>query len=235
MTTLHGRGWDNPAGLSPPSGVDSSRVAQGLCKARTTAVGGAKSASGCREPGPSGLSDCRGRDATATLSGMSRVVGSALSPALIDRLSQRQLGTRLGVGLPFVTQDAEGRPHPMLVSYLELRAYDSGTLGLVIQAAQRQRSKPRASAVWERSHYRARHRRVRQDSRGRRATAGGGGRGVRPRLLPAGGGGGPGGLRRRTGRVEPDHERDPVRARADARRAVGAGDAGRARGPRARG
>ncbi len=65
---------------------------------------------------------------------MSRVVGSALSPALIDRLSQRQLGTRLGVGLPFVTQDAAGRPHPMLVSYLELRAYDSGTLGLVIQA-----------------------------------------------------------------------------------------------------
>jgi hypothetical protein len=65
---------------------------------------------------------------------MSRVVGPALSPALVDRLSQRQLGARLGVGLPFVTQDAGGRPHPMLVSYLELRAYDSGTLGLVIQA-----------------------------------------------------------------------------------------------------
>jgi len=66
---------------------------------------------------------------------MSRVVSSALSPALVDRLSQRDLERRLGVGLPFATQDAQGRPHPMLVSYLEVRAYDSRTLGLVIQAA----------------------------------------------------------------------------------------------------
>jgi hypothetical protein len=65
---------------------------------------------------------------------MARVVGRALTPPLVERLSQRDLQRRLGVGLPFVTQDAEGRPHPMLVSYLELRAYDAGTLGLVIQA-----------------------------------------------------------------------------------------------------
>ena len=65
---------------------------------------------------------------------MTRVVGSGLSPALVDRLSQRDLGQRLGIGLPLVTLDAEGRPHPMLASYLELRAYDSRTLGLVIQA-----------------------------------------------------------------------------------------------------
>lgn len=65
---------------------------------------------------------------------MTRVVGSTLSPALVDRLSQRELPKRLGVGLPFVTLDAEGRPHPMLVSYLELRAYDAGSLGLVIRA-----------------------------------------------------------------------------------------------------
>jgi hypothetical protein len=65
---------------------------------------------------------------------MTRQVDSALSPALVERLSQRDLARRLGVGLPFVTVDAEGRPHPMLVSYLELRAYDRGTLGLVIQA-----------------------------------------------------------------------------------------------------
>jgi hypothetical protein len=64
---------------------------------------------------------------------MTRVVGSTLSPALVERLSQRDLQRRLGVGLPFVTQDARGRPHPMLVSYLELRAYDGRTLGLVIQ------------------------------------------------------------------------------------------------------
>jgi hypothetical protein len=61
-------------------------------------------------------------------------MGSALSPALVERLSQHTLAERLGVGLPFVTVDAEGRPHPMLLSYLELRAYDTRTLGLVIQA-----------------------------------------------------------------------------------------------------
>jgi hypothetical protein len=65
---------------------------------------------------------------------MSRLVGRALSPALVDRLSQRELTTRLGVALPLVTLDAGGRPHPMLVSYVELRAYDAGTVGLVIHA-----------------------------------------------------------------------------------------------------
>ncbi|HEX9819599.1 MAG TPA: hypothetical protein VGD07_08310 [Methylomirabilota bacterium] len=66
---------------------------------------------------------------------MTRLVATALSPALIEQLSQRDLERRLGVGLPFVTQDGEGRPHPMLLSYLELRAYDARTVGLVIQAA----------------------------------------------------------------------------------------------------
>jgi hypothetical protein len=65
---------------------------------------------------------------------MTRLVAAGLSPALVERLSQRDLDHRLGVGLPLVTLDAEGRPHPMLVSYLELRAYDARTLGLVIQA-----------------------------------------------------------------------------------------------------
>ena len=36
--------------------------------------------------------------------------------------------------VPFVTLDGEGRPHPMLLSYLEIRAYDAKTFGLVIQA-----------------------------------------------------------------------------------------------------
>jgi hypothetical protein len=65
---------------------------------------------------------------------MTRTVGSALTPELVERLGQADLERRLGIGLPFVTQDVEGRPHPMLVSYLELRAYDTRTLGLVIQA-----------------------------------------------------------------------------------------------------
>jgi hypothetical protein len=65
---------------------------------------------------------------------MTRRMSPALSPALVERLSQRDLRARLGVGLPFVTRDAEDRPHPMLVSYLELRAYDVRTLGLVVQS-----------------------------------------------------------------------------------------------------
>jgi hypothetical protein len=65
---------------------------------------------------------------------MTRAVGPTLSAALVERLSQRNLERRLGVGLPFVTVDPHGRPHPMLLSYLEVRAYDARTLGLVIDA-----------------------------------------------------------------------------------------------------
>ena len=65
---------------------------------------------------------------------MTRARGSSLSPALVERFSQRDLARRLGTALPLVTVDGQGRPHPMVVSYLEVRAYDSGTLGLVIHA-----------------------------------------------------------------------------------------------------
>jgi len=65
---------------------------------------------------------------------MSRRRGVQLTPELVERFSQRELRDRLGVVLPFVTVDGEGRPHPMLLSYLEVRAYDAGSIGLVIQA-----------------------------------------------------------------------------------------------------
>ena len=65
---------------------------------------------------------------------MSRRRGTSLTPDLVERFSQKYLARRLGVALPFVTTDAAGLPHPMLLSYLELRAYDAGTIGLVIQA-----------------------------------------------------------------------------------------------------
>src|SRR5437016_3948590 len=65
---------------------------------------------------------------------MSRTVGHALSPALLGRLSQQDLASRLGAALPLITVDGDGRPHPMMVSYLELRAYDASTMGLVIHA-----------------------------------------------------------------------------------------------------
>jgi len=65
---------------------------------------------------------------------MSHVVGRALPDHLRERLSQRDLPSRLGVAMPLVTVDPDGRPHPMMVSYLELRAYDATTVGLVIHA-----------------------------------------------------------------------------------------------------
>jgi hypothetical protein len=68
---------------------------------------------------------------------VSRSLGPALPSPLVERLSQRDVRSRLGIVLPFVTVDAEGRPHPMLLSYLELRAYDPGTVGLVILARSR--------------------------------------------------------------------------------------------------
>ena len=68
---------------------------------------------------------------------MTRRLGASLTPALVERFSQRDMGRRLGIVLPFVTVDADGRPHPMLLSYLEVRAYDTGTVGLVIGARTR--------------------------------------------------------------------------------------------------
>src|SRR5215831_21325118 len=68
---------------------------------------------------------------------MTRSLGRALSQALVDRFSQRDIAGHLGTALPFVTVDPDGRPHPMLLSYLEIRAYDTGTVGLVIGARTR--------------------------------------------------------------------------------------------------
>src|SRR5437764_7410302 len=68
---------------------------------------------------------------------MTRSLGPSLPPALVERLAQRDPAARLGVALPFVTVDGHGRPHPMLLSYLELRAYDTRTVGLVIGAKTR--------------------------------------------------------------------------------------------------
>src|SRR5881409_646338 len=68
---------------------------------------------------------------------MTRSLGRALSHDLVDRFSQRDIARRLGAALPFVTVDADGRPHPMLLSYLEIRAYDTRTVGLVIGARTR--------------------------------------------------------------------------------------------------
>jgi hypothetical protein len=65
---------------------------------------------------------------------MARRVGAELSPALVDRLSQRDLSQMLGRAIPLITVDAAGRPHPMLCSYLELLAVDPRTIRVAINA-----------------------------------------------------------------------------------------------------
>ena len=65
---------------------------------------------------------------------VSRSLGTVLPAALVERLSQREIQRHLGIGLPFVTIDQAGRPHAMLLSYLEVRAHSASTLGLVIHA-----------------------------------------------------------------------------------------------------
>ena len=68
---------------------------------------------------------------------MTRSLGDRLTDALVGRFSQRDVRSRLGIAVPFVTVDADGRPHPMLLSYLEFRAHDPGSVGIVMLARSR--------------------------------------------------------------------------------------------------
>jgi hypothetical protein len=65
---------------------------------------------------------------------VARHVARALTDDLLAALSQRDLEARLDRALPLVTLDAEGRPHPMLCSYLELLAVDPKTIRVAIAA-----------------------------------------------------------------------------------------------------
>ncbi len=68
---------------------------------------------------------------------MTRRLGPALPADLLELLSQSDLTSRLGRALPLVTMDAQGRPHPMLCSYLEFLAMDPQTIRVVIGAGSR--------------------------------------------------------------------------------------------------
>ena len=65
---------------------------------------------------------------------MSRSLGAALPPALQARLSQKDLPRLLGRGLPLLTVDERGRPHPMFCSYLELLAVSATVIRVAIGA-----------------------------------------------------------------------------------------------------
>jgi hypothetical protein len=68
---------------------------------------------------------------------MSRSLGARLPADLVDALSQRDLAAQLGRAIPLVTVDEHGRPHPMLASYLELRAITPAIVRVVVGAASR--------------------------------------------------------------------------------------------------
>ncbi len=63
---------------------------------------------------------------------MSRSLGAALPVALEKRLSQQDLPHLLGRGLPLLTVDDRGRPHPMLCSYLELLAVSATVIRVAV-------------------------------------------------------------------------------------------------------
>jgi flavin reductase (DIM6/NTAB) family NADH-FMN oxidoreductase RutF len=65
---------------------------------------------------------------------MSRSLGAALPPDLQQRLSQTDLPRLLGRGLPLLTVDDRGRPHPMLCSYLELLAVSATVIRVAVGA-----------------------------------------------------------------------------------------------------
>lgn len=65
---------------------------------------------------------------------MTRRVGGELTAELVERLSQRDLAAMLGRAIPVITVDPDGRPHPMLCSYLELLAVDARTVRIAIGA-----------------------------------------------------------------------------------------------------
>ena len=68
---------------------------------------------------------------------MARRLGFTLPPAVLGELSQGDLGSRLGLAIPLVTVDEEGRPHPMLLSHLEILAVDPNTIRVVVGAGSR--------------------------------------------------------------------------------------------------
>jgi hypothetical protein len=65
---------------------------------------------------------------------MSRSLGAALPDDLLRALSQDDLAARLGRALPLITVDDAGRPHPMLVSYVELLAVTPKAIRLAVGA-----------------------------------------------------------------------------------------------------
>src|SRR3970040_1040167 len=64
-------------------------------------------------------------------------MGPSLPAEVVALLSQAEPAAHLGKAIPLITLDAEGRPHPMLLSSLEVRAADPRTIRIVIGTGSR--------------------------------------------------------------------------------------------------
>lgn len=71
---------------------------------------------------------------------MSRSLGRVLPPDLLALLSQEDLPPLLGRVIPMITIGADGHPHPMLCTYLELLAVAPKVLRLAINMRSRSAS-----------------------------------------------------------------------------------------------
>jgi hypothetical protein len=63
---------------------------------------------------------------------MSRSLGNRLPPALVSLLDGQDIPAKTGVAFLLATVDAEGRPHPALLSVGEVLAPDAGEVRLAL-------------------------------------------------------------------------------------------------------
>jgi hypothetical protein len=68
---------------------------------------------------------------------MAQEVGNTLPDRLCEHLSGRDLSARMGEAILLTTTDAEGWPHPALLSYAELVAVDPSRLRLALYRTSR--------------------------------------------------------------------------------------------------
>ena len=63
---------------------------------------------------------------------MSQIVGKELTPALLDRLSGREIESHEGKIIPIFTTDEQGWAYPALLSYYEIVAKNPSTLDMAL-------------------------------------------------------------------------------------------------------
>lgn len=68
---------------------------------------------------------------------MSRLIGHHLTPALLDTLSVPRALKRTDVAIVICSVDEQGRPHPAMLSSLEIVARDARTIRVAVHAASR--------------------------------------------------------------------------------------------------